>query len=250
MGHGTSVVLRGPNERVWLYDCGRLANRDGESRDINSTLWSMGITHLDGIFLSHADSDHYNALPGVLRRFSVKQIFTTPGMLDEPEIGLKFIRAAIEQASVPVSEVWRDQPIQGESNFRIAHPTRARIQGSDNANSLVLTIAHEGRVLILPGDLESPGTEMFLDQVRPKPGGALMAPHHGSLTMDASAVLHWARPNEVVVSGGPRAQRVEVRDMLGTVGNDVHITSEVGAIRVRLGKDGTMEVRSWIQSPW
>ena len=69
VGHGTSVVIRLGREEVWLYDCGRLGNEAGSSRDIDATLWSLGLTRLDGIILSHADADHYNGLPGLLRRF-------------------------------------------------------------------------------------------------------------------------------------------------------------------------------------
>ena len=32
-------------------------------------LWHRGITRIDGMILSHADVDHYNAVPGLLERF-------------------------------------------------------------------------------------------------------------------------------------------------------------------------------------
>ena len=69
VGHGTSVVLRTADSRAWLYDCGSLGNDRGTAQEIDSVLWSMGIVRLEGIFLSHADADHYNALPAVLKRF-------------------------------------------------------------------------------------------------------------------------------------------------------------------------------------
>jgi competence protein ComEC len=85
---------------------------------------------------------------------------------------------------------------------------------------------------------------------RPPAGGVLMAPHHGSLTMRADAVLAWSRPSEVIVSGGSRAARVEVAQMLSVVGSGVHVTARQGAIRVRLPARGDSEIRHWLEHPW
>ncbi|TWU30950.1 ComEC/Rec2 family competence protein [Novipirellula artificiosorum] len=251
VGHGTCVVLRDSSDRVWLYDCGRLANSNGSSRDIDTTLWSMGVTGLDAIFLSHADTDHYNALPGILRRFQVDLIVSPPGILAEREIGLVAIRQAIQAHAVPIQEVAAGDRVTGfRSGVSVLHPPRFEIGGSDNAKSMVLQINHGGEVLILPGDLERPGTDVLIKQRRPPPGGVLMAPHHGSLTMDAKSILQWSRPAEVIVSGGKRARRPEVREMLGVLGSTVHVTADVGAIRVQLDERGTIRVNSWQDGGW
>ena len=251
VGHGTSVVIH-LNDDVWLYDCGRLANDTGNSRDIDSAIWSLGATRLRGIILSHADSDHYNALPGILKRFRVDQVITPPGMLDQDEGGaLEPIRLAIAKARVPVREVAAgDSLVSGDLELKILHPPTHRLEGSDNANSLVLSIENLDQVLLLPGDLEPPGTRLLINQPRPKPGGMLMAPHHGSLTMDARSVLQWARPRETIVSGGRRAKRPEVSEMLATTGSGVHVTAKLGAVRVVFNEQRILEVRSWNQSPW
>lgn len=251
VGHGTCVVLRFGDDDVWLYDCGRLGNDVGSSRDIDATLWSLGITRLDGIFLSHADADHFNALPGVLKRFKTTRIVTPPGMLSEPEGALVAARAAIDQARVPIHERSAgDELACGRWRATVLHPPPIRQRGSDNAYSLVLRIDHGGKTFLLPGDLEPPGTQTLIDLPRPPAGGILMAPHHGSMTMNAESVLQWARPRETIVSGGQRARRPEVQQMLAVTGSGVHVTASDGAIRVRVGRDGQTEVRSWLRSPW
>ncbi len=220
VGHGTSVVLRFAEDDVWLYDCGRLGNETGSSRDIDETLWSLGVTRVRGVFLSHADADHFNALPGVLRRFTVGAIITPPGMLDEPEAALAPVRDAIEESGVVIRELTGgDRVTTSGHTVRVLHPPAERLDGNDNANSLVLRVDCSGKSLILPGDLEPPGTESLIDTPRPPPGGVLMAPHHGSLTMNAASVLQWARPGETIVSGGQRARRPEVEQMLAAGGS-------------------------------
>ena len=53
-----------------LYDAGRFGSPVMGTHSIAGFLWSRGITHLDAVILSHADVDHYNALPGLIERFS------------------------------------------------------------------------------------------------------------------------------------------------------------------------------------
>ena len=77
-----------------------------------------------------------------------------------------------------------------------------------------------------------------------------MAPHHGSLNMDAAMILHWARPCAAIVSGGRRAGRPEVAQMLAQTGAAVYVTSELGAIRVRIDPRGQIQILGWRESPW
>lgn len=277
VGHGTSVVLNLPDGRNLLYDCGSLGNQSYSSRGFHEPLWSQGITRLDAVILSHADADHYNALPGLLRRFRIAEVVVPTGMFDSSKVGLVPIREAISAANVPVREVSSESEFldlasaDGErwTTIRVLHPPPLRVAGNDNANSLVLRIDFGGRSLILPGDLEPPGLEMVLNRPRPIAGGVLMSPHHGSLTVNSQAILDWARPRQVIVSGGSRAKRPEVAEALRVRGSEVFVTAELGAIRVTLPANRTADpskrsadpqasarpetqttVRAWLRDPW
>lgn len=251
VGHGTCVVLRLSDTNVWLYDCGRLGNDSFSSRGMDSVLWSLGVTQLNGVMISHADADHFNALPGVLSRFGVRSIYTPPEMLDQREPTLQTVAEAIRSRDVEVIELARGSRLAVEEcEFQILHPPARPLPGSDNANSLVLRIDANKRTIVLPGDLEPPGTEAVIGAERPRPGSILMAPHHGSLRMDAAAMLQWSRPLVTIVSGGRRAGKPEVYEMLAATGSSVHVTSQVGAVRVRIDTAGRIELRSWKESPW
>jgi len=277
VGHGTSVVLNLPDGRNLLYDCGSMGNQNYSSRGFHEPLWSQGITRLDAVVLSHADADHYNALPGLLRRFRIDQVVVPTGMLDSTKVGLVPLRQAIARAGVPVREVstaaeFLDLESAGNAystTIRVLHPPPWRVAGNDNANSLVLRIDFGGRSLILPGDLEPPGLEMVLNRPRPIAGGVLMSPHHGSLTVDSRSILDWARPRQVIVSGGSRAKRPEVAEALRVRGSEVFVTAEMGAIQVTLPAKNAADsskmstdpqasarperqttVRAWLRDPW
>ncbi len=260
VGHGTATILRPRRDEVWLYDCGWMGNFHQSSRKVDDVLWSMGVTKLRGIMLSHADADHFNALPGLAKRFSIGCIITPPGMLSGEGAMLTRTRSVIQEYGIPVYEVDRDGSLASRlhldqtpawlKDVRVLHPPAVPLDASDNANSLVLQIDHGGRCLLLPGDLEPPGTAVLISTPRPRPGGVMMAPHHGSLRMDADAVLQWARPRESIVSGGKRAAKPAVTQMLAAAGGGVHVTAIEGAIRVRIDADGHVEIRSWLDDPW
>ena len=85
-----------------LYDAGRLLSPEESTRSIASVLWSKGVTHLDAVVLSHADSDHFNGLPGLLDRFSVGVVYVSPVMFDDPSAALAALAESIRRARVPL----------------------------------------------------------------------------------------------------------------------------------------------------
>ncbi|QDT62796.1 ComEC family competence protein [Stieleria bergensis] len=258
VSHGTCVIIRDDAGSVWLYDCGRLGNANGSSRDIDTALWSQGIHAIDGVFLSHADADHYNALPGLCKRFTIGCLITPPGMLQEQGEALGPIQQAIAKHRIPVYEV-SSQSDNNTPFFRlhdqaslplILHPPPERVAGSDNANSMVLQWNHGPTALLLPGDLEDTGVGPVTANPRPPYGGVIMAPHHGSLNPSCETVYAWAQPLHTVISAGDRANRPETLSKLAPLGGLVHLTANDGAIRVRIASDGKVEVRHWKTEPW
>jgi len=250
VGHGTSVLLEMPNGENLLYDCGKLGNYTANSHGIEDVLWSRGLTRLNAIVLSHADADHYNAMPGLIRRFGIGEVITPPGLFDDKSPELVTIKQQLASDGIPIREVSiEDQSLQENNEIQILHPPKQKLAGSDNANSLVLRLDHAGHSFILPGDLEPPGTQSVMNMPRPVVGGVMMAPHHGSTTAKAQAMLDWARPVAVIVSGGSRAKNPKVAEMLQTRGSTVAITAKDGAVRVSIDRDG-IEINRFLLDPW
>lgn len=135
VGHGTSVLLETPDAKTWLYDAGRMGDAQRSSLGIAAVLWHNKLSSLDGLFLSHADSDHFNAIPGLSKRFAIKQLFTTQQVIDSDSTTLKEVLESIRRRSIPIYVVsstdslettianQRDQ-FRGYS-FQIIHPTRS-----------------------------------------------------------------------------------------------------------------------------
>lgn len=239
VGHGTSVLIEFPDGRTMLYDGGSLGSSRFSVRPIAATLWAHKITHLDAIIISHADADHYNAIPGVLEQFSVGVVYVSPMMFREPTSALEALRDAIQQSGVPIRKLdaaSRLKACEGVE-LEVLHPPGRGVRGSDNANSIVLKIKFEGQTILLPGDLETPGLEDVMAE-SPLDCEIVMAPHHGSLRSDPLGFSAWTTPEHVVISGGPGRDIGAVRWAYEYGGAEVAHTAIDGAVRFEVTADG------------
>jgi competence protein ComEC len=201
VGHGTSVLIRLPRGETVLYDCGHLGTPKPGVEAIAAVLWSNGVTHLDAVVLSHADADHYNALPGLLERFSVGAVYIGHAMFAPKTDALRFLRQSIEQADVAIRGVSNQHQFRiRDATMRILHPPDGARFGADNDASIVLFIEYAGFRMLLPGDLEGVGVELLTIQPA-LDTDLVMAPHHGSLTVDPRDFLDWSTPEASVISG-------------------------------------------------
>jgi competence protein ComEC len=224
-------VIELPGGQTLLYDAGQLGPPETGARRIAGVLWSRGITRLDGVIISHADVDHFNALPELLEQFDVGTCYVSPVVFDGDTASLGALRAALEAHDVPLVELsFHDQLRVGDDcRIRVLHPPPLGVMGSDNANSLVLSLEYAGRRILLTGDLESPGLEDVLDE-EPLDCDVILAPHHGSAYSNGFA--EWSNPEHVVISGGMARNPDSVVEAFSTAGATVHHTARHGAITV------------------
>jgi competence protein ComEC len=245
VGHGTSVLIELPDGQRILYDAGCLGTPVRASQAIATTLRERGIRRLDAIIISHADADHYNAIPRLLEEFPVGSIFVSPMMFERTSEALAALRAAIERAGVPIREISQGDVIEaaGDTRMEVLHPSLRGVGGSDNANSIVLRITFAGRSILLPGDLESPGLEDLL-ATPPSHYDVIMAPHHGSPRSRPRVFAEWSRPTWVVISGGHSSESDNVRREFEAAGAHVLHTDHDGAVSVRIAAN-RFSVEKW-----
>lgn len=249
VGHGTSVLIEFPGGKSLLYDAGCLSSSNVAVQRISAVLWHRKISRIDTVVISHADLDHFNAVPGLLRRFAVDRVLISPQMQSKPAgAAVKFLHQSLARHQVPITAVHADQEIRLDSRsaVRILHPTVDFSGTSDNADSLVLLIELDGGTLLLPGDLEYDGLDKLLRR-EPIPVDVLMAPHHGSRCTDHGAMAHWGSPRHVVVSCTARNWTTAVESCYRDPGGTVHVTGLCGTISVQWEK-GRPRVAHFLQA--
>jgi competence protein ComEC len=250
VGHGTSVVVEFPDGRVMMYDAGRMGLPGRAVSSVSAFLWSRGITHLDAVILSHPDTDHYNALPGLLERFSVGVVYVSPVMFEDETPTLVALRSAIRSADVRLEELHSGHRLRlhGGTRLQVLHPPQGGLVGSDNANSVVVRLDHASQRILLAGDLEPPGLDDVLAEL-PLDCDVLLAPHHGSLRSNPQGFAAWCQPEWVIVSGAAGKESALVQQAYARAGGRVFHTADSGAVQVTL--DGsTVRVRGWRDEPW
>jgi competence protein ComEC len=268
VGHGTSVLIQTPDGRHWLYDAGRLGDHQRSYQPIAQALWSMGVGQIDGLILSHADSDHYNAMEGLIERFSVRRFITTKEVGEHPSPSLRQLFDKVQSQRIPIdywnantsatkNELYGIIPIYPRSDtssppFRLASSKPKKYGAksmSDNAKSLCLVIECSNRRILLPGDLENPGTEILTAGL-PIDVDVLMAPHHGSLTSRQDKLIAWCSPSTIVISGSYKSLDPRVFETYSPSGQDVLHTAKDHALQLRIEPNGSMQWYQWSENHW
>jgi competence protein ComEC len=164
VGHGACTIIQLPDGRTLLFDAGGMGTPSPVVRAVSSCLWSQGITHLDAVILSHGDADHYNAVPGLLERFTIGVVYVSPMMFDQPSIPLQALRERLEYRQIPIRELRAGDRLAAGDGVAIEvwHPAVVDASRSDNANSLVLSVEYAGTAMLLTADIETPGLEDLL----------------------------------------------------------------------------------------
>jgi competence protein ComEC len=214
MGHGCGIVVRSPTGRVLVYDAGRLGAPGAARRGMEAVLWSEGISRIETLVLSHADTDHFNAVPGLLERFTVGEVVVSPAFLRSDSAAVAEVLRRIHARRIPVRPVAAGDEWACDSlcRVRVLHPAADEGIGltddaatADNEASLVLAVEAAGRRMLLTGDIEGDAAARFVS-ADPDSCDVVVAPHHGSITSLPPEVARATRPDWVLVSnaGGSR----------------------------------------------
>jgi competence protein ComEC len=251
VGHGTSVIIEMPDGRVWLYDAGHMGLSERSHEVIASPLWSLQTARIDTLVISHADSDHYNATPGLIQRFPIGRIVSTKRFWESTSREAQLAHQAVLNSG-NAREFWNSQSevvFDDETvQVDVLHPPPAFRGETDNADSLCLQIEYAGVRVLLPGDIEGSGM-LTLCESPPRRCQIMMAPHHGSLSHDVSELMEWCDPKIVVISGNERAIRPNVLQRF-VAAEKLGITFADGAVQIRVTSQGTVESYHWDEDRW
>ncbi|RMG38012.1 MAG: hypothetical protein D6725_08060, partial [Planctomycetota bacterium] len=201
---------------------------------------------------SHADIDHFNALPQLRRLVPIGAVFAPRMFFESDEAAVTLIKTELAEMHVPVRFVHRGDRLVFDSPVRVSvlwPPWSARAV-SDNEASCVLLVEFAGRRILLPADLEGAG---LAELIAHTPGrfDVVTAPHHGSARSSTPEFVAWARPAYVVVSEG-RPRAVDFLQRLRAVyrhAESLLWTQADGAVTVVVQPCGDLSVKTFRPAP-
>jgi competence protein ComEC len=241
VGHGGAVLVELPNGRTLLYDAGQMRAGPRARRVIQNALWERGHSRLDALIVSHADADHYNAVPELVRTVPTDSLLMHPSFLDFEQPGVVAVTDAAFRERVPMRFLWTSDRLllDDDVSISVLHPPAGHgIPRMDNANSVVVRIEFAGRSILLTGDIDGPGLDHLLSQP-PIDVDVMLSPHHGSPAANPPALAGWARPDYVVLSNARSEVIPRMRDVY-VASAGVFSTLESGAVTFEISPKGEL----------
>jgi competence protein ComEC len=242
VGQGMALLVETAGHRL-LYDTGPgyAPAADAGSRVILPYLRMRGIGALDGIVISHGDTDHTGGAPALLQELQVGWLASS--LKDTHPVA----RAAARHVRCAAGQRWEWDGIR----FEMLHPAPASYADTGlttNARSCVLRIRGNGsgRALLLAGDIEAAQETALLATA---PGSlradVLLAPHHGSGTSSTPAFLQAVQPSVGIFQVGYRNRykhpKKAVYERYGTLGIERLRTDTDGALTLDAGASIAIE---------
>ncbi|HYC48917.1 MAG TPA: DNA internalization-related competence protein ComEC/Rec2 [Burkholderiales bacterium] len=254
VGHGLAVVVRTANHAL-LYDTGPAFGTlaDSGNRVIAPYLRAQGVRRLDGMIVSHDDSDHTGGALSVLQAVPVDWVASS---LDDTD-PLHLVADDAFRCRAGLEWEWDGV------RFAMLHPSLSSYDTKmkDNDRSCVLRIIAPGATVLLPADIERRAEDALLQSGVELRADVLVAPHQGSRTSSTQAFVDAVKASTVVFPVGYRNRfghpHVEVVARYADTGAAVYRSDSDGAVTIDVTPDGAMRIeryratrrRYWLDAP-
>lgn len=190
VGQADAILIR-QGGAVALVDCG-LDER------VVSALVRNNVHHIDAVFVTHWDEDHWGGLPAVLEQFSVGTIAVAADALEDAPTEV------LNRPGVEYRQVRRGDTVDiGSFCARVMWPFES-VDGEGNEDSLVLLLSYvqegKGLRMLLTGDAEIDQEREFVQEVGDI--DVLKLGHHGSKVSVDDELLDVLKPELSLASAG------------------------------------------------
>ena len=190
VGQADAILIR-QGGAVALVDCG-LDER------VVTALVRNNVHHIDAVFVTHWDEDHWGGLPDVLEQFSVGTIAVAANALEDAPAEV------LNRSGVEYRQVRRGDTVDiGAFCARVMWPFES-VDGEGNEDSLVLLLSYvqegKGLRMLLTGDAELDQERKFAQEVGDI--DVLKLGHHGSKVSVDGELLDVLSPELSIASAG------------------------------------------------
>lgn len=247
---GNCAVLRAPDGRTYLFDAGTISGFDPDRHVLAPFLRARGWPDPSAAFVSHANTDHFNALPGLLERSGLPELFVHDAFVAAAEDGgaARVLLRQCTRAGTSVHLVQRGRRVRLDERTSVTvlwPPPAATGHVFEEANdsSLVLRLECDGLRVLIPGDIEHLAQSLLLglppEELR---ADVLILPHHGGYSPVLAEFVSAVRPRCLIRSSVPRHGDAEAQVPALSAGREFLSTDTDGCIRVRFTREGLVVV--------
>lgn len=195
VGHGGVTFIQFPNGKNILYDVGSWQNHDVGRYIVAPFLWRQKIKEIDLVILSHEHEDHWNGLPSLIERFSVKSVYSQPHLFSS-NVGQRIL-SMLDTRNICTAALSSGEVLKGfePAVVKILHPPPFHSHTTPiNDNSCVLKIEYLGYSILLCADIQEQGIESVLSRSAEIKSSILQIPHHGSSIHNLEIFIKAVKP--------------------------------------------------------
>ena len=204
IGQGDGIVLEIPDGGAFLMDCGSSNKKNTAQYQLLPYLKSRGISHINGIMISHTDKDHISGIMELLEFMeqgltSVRSdALILPDWEEPPEVYNTLIHLA-HSAGMKVLQVESGNSFRmGEAGFHILAPAKDALGEDVNEEGMVVELEYRDFRGLFTGDAGEPAEKAILNRLRDV--DFLKVGHHGSRYSSCREFLDQVKAEVAVIS--------------------------------------------------
>ena len=252
VGQGDAAVIHTWDGKTYLVDGGGQYGKEF-GKNVGMTLLLpyleyLNAGELDGVFLSHPNSDHMIGLLEILDEVSVKGLYLADYSYKVTK-EMDFLKEMLEKYPVPVYTL-NQKDKSSEDGWNCLAPLAGIrfAEENDNHGSLVLKYTYGGTKVLFTGDMTMENERLLLEQGADLFADILKVSHHGSSYSSHGDFLESVSPKAAVISCGEKNiyghPHKETLERLKDVDAEVFRTDEMGSILVKLRKNGGFTIET------
>lgn len=248
VGQGDAILIETP-ARTALIDTGGNRFLDIGDMVVVPFLKYRWIRGLDLIVLTHADMDHYGGMAGLIKKISVREVWTNGKKSTDRNYA--DLLQQITAKKIPLATPSHQQIINLDLTTRleILSPAPELALGkNDNDHSLFMRLTQGDFCALFTGDISTPAEKKIVARYGQKLNCKwLKVAHHGSAGSSSDVFLKAVKPDFALIGVGKDSQfghpRPETLFRLEKAGAQIFRTDWDGAITTTV-KNGRIEIKT------
>jgi competence protein ComEC len=249
VGAGSCAIAESPDGHVAIFDAGSSTIADLERSVIKPFLRQEQIRHIDDIFISHPDADHYNAVQPTIDDFDTHEVLLDGAFTDDARgsYGATRLLNWLDQMNRSPRIVATGEQINlgRDVAVNILWPP-AHSNWGHNDDSMVQQIRYAGRTILIPADIESIAERQLINLCPSLPSDVLIAPHHGSSVDTTPFFIKVVNP-QCIISSNDRTPTSKQKRFLGELdGRPLYATDKCGAVTITIDSHGRITITPFL----
>jgi competence protein ComEC len=198
VGQGDATLLRFPGDVNLLVDCG---TGDAAKHKLIPVLQRQGVTHLNGLLLSHYDRDHCGGAVELIGSFKIGRLLVS-STHPVSQLGTEIIAAA-KSRNIPIQSLSLGDTLSGLSSAKgvVLWPPLEG-DGEENLESIVVRISYLETDILLTGDVSCDQEKAIECAGNYLQSEVLKISHHGSKSASEPEFLQRVKPQIALISVG------------------------------------------------